>query len=210
MVRPNSPPQTTSVSSSRPRCFRSVSRARVGWSMSRHWLGRSRGQHVVLVPAAVEDLGEADSAFREAAGQQAVVGGRCRACARRARTCRGSDSGSLSEVGEFGDGGLHAEGHLVLGDAVLDDRVADRLEAVLVERVDAVDHVAAQLAADPGRIAEVEHRIAAAAEGDAGVLGLAASRCPRAGRRAPGLLAPVQVALSTTKVGRFSLRLPRP
>ena len=33
-IRPNSPPQTTSVSSSRPRCSRSASSAAIGWSTS--------------------------------------------------------------------------------------------------------------------------------------------------------------------------------
>ena len=33
-VRPNSPPQTTSVSSSIPRCFKSLMSAAVGWSVS--------------------------------------------------------------------------------------------------------------------------------------------------------------------------------
>ena len=33
-VRPNSPPQITSVSSSRPRCFRSFSSAPIAWSHS--------------------------------------------------------------------------------------------------------------------------------------------------------------------------------
>ena len=40
-VRPNSPPQMTSVSSSRPRCFRSLSRAATGRSVSLHFLGRT-------------------------------------------------------------------------------------------------------------------------------------------------------------------------
>jgi hypothetical protein len=35
-VRPNSPDQITSVSSSRPRCSRSISNAAIGWSSSRH------------------------------------------------------------------------------------------------------------------------------------------------------------------------------
>ena len=38
-VRPNSPPQITSVSSNRPRRLRSITSAADGWSVSRHWFG---------------------------------------------------------------------------------------------------------------------------------------------------------------------------
>ncbi len=45
-VRPNSPANTTRVSSRRPRILRSLSSADVGWSTSRHWPCRFSGSLV--------------------------------------------------------------------------------------------------------------------------------------------------------------------
>ena len=45
-VRPNSPPQTISVESSRPRCFRSLISAAVGWSVMSQFFFRSRFRSV--------------------------------------------------------------------------------------------------------------------------------------------------------------------
>ena len=75
-VRPNSPPQMTSVSSSRPRCFRSLTSAADGWSVSRHWILSCVGQVAVLVPAGVHELDEPHAALGQPAGHQAVVGER--------------------------------------------------------------------------------------------------------------------------------------
>ena len=77
-VRPNSPPQTTSVSSSRPRAFRSFSRPAIGWSTARAffswpslrllcWSQRSAPTF------GAEQLDEADAALDQAAGEQALA-----------------------------------------------------------------------------------------------------------------------------------------
>ena len=55
-------------------------RAADGWSVSRHWLAKLSGEVAVLVPTAMEELDEADAALGQAAGEQAVVGDKCRAC----------------------------------------------------------------------------------------------------------------------------------
>ena len=64
----------TSVSSSRPRCFRSVISAADGWSVSWHCSARSLRQVAVLVPAAVVELDEAHAALGQPPRQQAVGG----------------------------------------------------------------------------------------------------------------------------------------
>ena len=48
--------------------------------MSPALVRRSRGQVVVVVPAAVEDLDDAHAALGQAPGQEAVVGEGARAC----------------------------------------------------------------------------------------------------------------------------------
>ena len=75
-VRPNSPPQTIRVSSSIPRCFRSVIRAAAGLV---DLLGLELDvvlDAAVVVPVAVVELDEAHAALGQAAGQQAVRGER--------------------------------------------------------------------------------------------------------------------------------------
>ena len=84
-VRPNSPPQTTSVSSSSPRAFRSVSRPAIGWSTARAIFVVPAHEVLVLVPqVAGGDLDEPHAGLGEPAGQQAlpaeVVGLRRRRC----------------------------------------------------------------------------------------------------------------------------------
>ena len=105
-VRPNSPPQRTSVSSSRPRAFRSVQQAGDRLVDLAGVLRVALLEVAVLVPlhvrVAVRDLHEAHAALGEPAGQQAlpaeVVGDRVveaveRLRRRRSRSARSSTSG---------------------------------------------------------------------------------------------------------------------
>ena len=48
--------------------------------------GEISGEVSVLIPTAMENLGEADSALGEAAGEETVVGRRCRGCGRPGRS----------------------------------------------------------------------------------------------------------------------------
>src|SRR5207253_1569994 len=76
------------------------------------------GQVVVLVPAAVEDLDNADAALDEPARLDGAVGER----AGLAHVAAVPIEGALrfaAQIDELRDAGLHAEGHLVLGDARL-------------------------------------------------------------------------------------------
>ena len=112
----------TSVSSSRPRCFRSRISAADGLvGVAGESTGSFFGKAAVMVPAAVIELDEAHVALGEAAGEQAVGGERAGLAgivAVELETC----SGSFESVGEIGHAGLHAERHLVLRDAGVDLR----------------------------------------------------------------------------------------
>jgi len=82
----------------------------------------------VVVPATVIELHKAGAFFNEAAGEKAVGG---------IRTIAGSGAihlqgflGFAGEVGEFGNGGLHAEGHFIGADASGNLRVVDEFVAL--------------------------------------------------------------------------------
>ena len=80
-VRPNSPPQMTSVSSNRPRRLRSVRAPRSAWSHCPASLRWFDCDVVVVVPGlalAVPDLHEADAALDAAGGRSGFAGPACR------------------------------------------------------------------------------------------------------------------------------------
>ena len=133
-VRPNSLATTTSVSSSRPRCFRSWIRAAMGWSQSRA-LNGSDVEPLVVVPRPLDEMHESDTALDQSAGQKAI-GGKGAVLIRTAGTLGLDDrvfavdsvrierSPRLArKIGQFGRGGLHPERKLVAGDAAEDLRV---------------------------------------------------------------------------------------
>ena len=61
---------------------------------------------------------------------------------------------------------MHAEGHLVLGDAGGDLRVVHDVVVHAVERLHRVDHVALALRVDASGPRQVQHRVAAGAQVD--------------------------------------------
>ena len=101
-------------------------------------VGELFGDGDVLVPAAVEELDETHAALGEAAGEQAVGGVGAGLAGLRAVEIEGG-GGFAGEVGEFGHGGLHAEGHLVGMDAGDGFRIADFVGEALVERGEVVE-----------------------------------------------------------------------
>ncbi len=125
------------------------------------------GEVDVVVPATVEELDEADAALGHAAGEEAVAG----------EGAGFFDFGAVEffvdgfvlagEVGELGDGGLHAEGHFLLGDGGLDFGVADFVELFGVELGDEVEHFVAVLSGDAFWVGEEEDGVAGGLEGDA-------------------------------------------
>lgn len=139
------------------------------------------GEGVVVVPAAMEELNEADAALGHAAGEEAVAG----------EGAGFLDFGAVElfveffvfagEVGKLGDGGLHAEGHFLLGDGGLDFGVADFGELFLVELGDEIEHLVAGFATDAFGVGKEENGIAGGLEGDALVLGGEEAGAPKAG-----------------------------
>ena len=92
-VRPNSPPQTTSVESSNPRCFRSLMSAAEALVGLLAEFGQAVddvvvGGGAVVVPAAMIELHEANAALHQPPRQQAIVGKRS-SCRVRSRTFYG-------------------------------------------------------------------------------------------------------------------------
>ena len=119
----------------------------------------------VMVPCAVVELNEADSAFGETACEEAIAS-------------EGAVAGFLeaveiedvlrfvAEVGEFRDTGLHAEGEFVLSDAGGGFRVEVFVGGETVEPVDFVDDESLGALADPVRVADVVDGVAAGLEED--------------------------------------------
>ena len=94
--------------------------------------GEVLGEVVMLIPAAMKKLGEADAALGHTTSEKAVVG------------VGSGDSGVFSvkgedgfrlvrKVGEVRGGGLHTEGHFVLADAGKDFGITDFPVAEVVE-----------------------------------------------------------------------------
>jgi hypothetical protein len=70
----------------------------------------------------------------------------------------------LGEIEQVGHAGLHAEGHLVLGDAGLDLRVAEDAVALVVECGELIELFAAHFARDTLGVLQVEYALALIAE----------------------------------------------
>ena len=121
-----------------------------------------RNEAAVLVPTTVEQLHESHVAFGQAPRQKTVV-------SVGARLTRGiavefeSALWLVRKIDDFRSGGLHAEGHLILGDACLDLRVAEAGKRIPVEGREIIEHLAPCRAIEPIGIFEVEKRIPTAA-----------------------------------------------
>ncbi len=138
------------------------------------------GEVVVLVPSAMEDLNDADTAFDEASGEDGGVGETAGAFHVGPVHFEGG-IGFTGEIGEFGHAGLHAERHLVLGDPGLDFGITEGAMMPVVQFIEGIEHVTSVGGQDAGRVLEVEDGIAGAAEGDAGVAGGEEAGTPHAG-----------------------------
>ena len=117
----------------------------------------------------------------------------------------------VGQVGQLRHRGLHAVGHLVLGDARVDLRVAERLGRQLVQLADAVEHAAARRGVDARRVGQVQHRVVARC--GSGRPGAALGRKPLPQRREKigwSVLLPLPCEIMTTNAGRFWFSLPRP
>ncbi len=115
----------------------------------------------MLVPTAVEELHKSDVAFGQTSRQKTVVS----VGARLASSIAVEFEGALRfvrKIHDFRSSGLHAEGHLILGDARLDLRVAEAAKRIPVEGRKIVEHLAPRGAVKPTGIFKVEQRIPSA------------------------------------------------
>ena len=117
----------------------------------------------MVIPAHVEQLHETHVALGEAAREETIR----RVGAGRFHLGSVEVENALRFAGnvrELGHAGLHAEGHLVLRDARLDVRVAERGVPAAVERGEFVERFAARGAVHAGGIREIQNGIARVAE----------------------------------------------
>ena len=112
-MRPNSPPQRTSVSSSRPRAFRSREQAGDRPVDLERVAGDALLEAAVLVPlVAVRDLHEPHAALGEPPRHQALAAEVLAWPRRRGRTAVRVAGGLARDVLDLGRRRLHAEGQL--------------------------------------------------------------------------------------------------
>ena len=128
----------------------------------------ARRQVAVLIPGFVEQLHEADAAFDEPPGQQAVAGeagvlGRFDAVAVE-RLLR-----FLAEVHQLRGARLQAIRHFVALDAGGDLRIGIRLQRLLVQPIQGIERGALRFQVDAGGVRQIQHRIAGAAKRRAAV-----------------------------------------
>ena len=120
----------------------------------------------MVIPVRVEELHEADAAFDQATGEDAIGGVAARTP--RIRPIELEDFILLvAEVGKLRHAGLHAVGHLVLADTRGDLGVAGARQGLLIEGADGIQHLPAEFAREAVGVAEVEHGVLGAAQLDA-------------------------------------------
>ena len=160
-VRPNSPPQTTSVSSSMPRCFRSRISAAIGLiDFAGHF--ESVAHAAMMVPIAMIELDEANASLRQPPGQQAIGGEGAVAppsSPYMLRMCRGSLARS------------HQDGNAVcmrkaISYWAMRVAISGSSSTLFCSRLSpcTAEMMSPRSARDAGRIAQVQHRIADAAQ----------------------------------------------
>ena len=86
--------------------------------------------------------------------------------------------GLAPQFGQLGHGALHAVSQLILGDTRQNLRIACLGVAVLVELAQVVEHPPSQLRRAAGRVGQVEHRLLAATELHALILGRQEAAAP--------------------------------
>jgi hypothetical protein len=123
-------------------------------------------QRNVLIPPAMEKLDEADVAFEQSSGKQAI--GRI--------TAGNEDVGTIGierglrfarQIGQFGNRCLHAERHLIGIDPRESFRIAQFGGSPGVEFFQIIEQRAALIARCSGRVAEIENRIGPRTQTDA-------------------------------------------
>ena len=104
-------------------------------------------------------MDEADAALGHASGEEAVAGERTGLFRFRPIKLFVLSLVFIPQVGEFGNRGLHPEGHLLLGDGRFNFRVTDFGHVLFVEFGDKVEHLVPGLPVDAFWIGEEEDGI---------------------------------------------------
>ena len=174
-MRPNSPPQITSVSSSIPRRFRSATRAALAL-VGRLAVVPVVARHVrVSVPALVVDVDETHPALDHPPGQQARPR-RTTACPGRSRTEPASLDFPSSDPSTPGPRSAAGTPSRTLAIRVAISGSPSRFRRLRLSRADQVQRLALQPRVDPGRAGDVEDRSGPVAQPDARVRPSAESR----------------------------------
>src|SRR5262245_44896409 len=135
------------------------------------------GQVLMLIPAAVKELNEANSALSKPAREDAVRSVRS-GLARISPVANKSFLRLFGEVSQLRHRGLHTVSHLVLRHPRGDLRVGQFLQLVLVQLGQVVQKPSSHLAADARWVGQVEHRLTARAEFYALMLGRQKAAAP--------------------------------
>ena len=120
----------------------------------------------VVVPVGVVELHKPRAAFDEPPGQQAVASVGRFSWLLDPVEAEGL-GGFAGDVGELRGAGLHAEGHLVAGDAGGDLGVTGVGQPLLIELPHRIDHAALACLLDALGCGEIEDRVASVAKGNA-------------------------------------------
>ena len=158
--------------------------AALGWSVPLHCSAMIARQVVVMIPAAMIELNEADAALGQPPREQAVGGKR--AGLARLRPVHLEDRvGLLREIRQLGHRRLHPVRHLVLRDARLDLRIAGRVVLHRVRASPAASSICRRVVVlMPGGSSRIQHRIARRCGTSRPDSSTAGTRCPTAARRA--------------------------
>ena len=141
------------------------------------------GGAAVVGPVGVVELDEADTAFDESAGEEAIAGEAGFFGVFDTVEVEGG-LGFVTGVHQFGGTGLHAVGHFIGVDAGSDFVVAGFDEVFEVQFANGVDDLALLSGGDLGGGGEVDDRVALVAEGDALVGGGEDAAAPEDGAAA--------------------------
>ena len=145
-----------------------------------------RRQIAMLVPTPVEDLNTPHTPLNQPTSQQRTG----RKGPRLLYLVTIQVGGGLrlaGKVHQVRDAALHAEGHLVLGDARQCLRITPAFMGLGIEAIESVEHHTPVLPADSRRVVDVQHGVTDGPQGHARVAGRQISTAPHASEERLGI-----------------------
>ena len=165
-VRPNSPPQTTSVSSSMPLCFQILDQSCTSLVRLFALLFDSIFNVAVMVPARMVELNEAYTSFGKSSCQEAVLGKGTWVFGRGAIKAEGRSIFGR-QIHQFGCSCLHPIGHLITFDPSGYFIQTSLIKLLLIEIFNQIQCVSLGLLVDSRRVRNVKDRVTTGAKWDA-------------------------------------------